>query len=271
MSLNLVNPLELKTKWSLQDSKENQKNCSNINATFNHNTLNFDSSKADILAIPWNDVLYPFVLSHLSWQDLFRLRRVSKSMKLMVCDYFKSTKNIDLSLVCSKFTLSAFEIITQEKHNLQVLNLSSCKWLTNDHLLVLIERNSGLTYLNVSNCFEVTNQCLEKLAVCCKNLKSIKLKECHWVNGLAVIHLSNNCKYLEDIDLTSCWEIADESAVEIISKCNYLRSLSLSKIYGITDHVLLALATYSKNLEYLNISGCWRVTDYGIRYINLQQ
>lgn len=244
----------------LNESKED---CSIISRTFNYNPANF----VNILTIPWNDVLFPFVLSHLSWQDLFRLRRVSKTMNVMISGYFKSLWNIDLSLVYSRFTLSAFKIITRDKHNLRILTLSSCKWLTNDHLLFLIEHNQSLTSLDISNCIEITNNCLEKLATCCKSLKLIKLKECHWVSGSAVIHLSNSCRNLEDIDLTSCWEIADDSAVEIISRCLFLRRLSLSKIYGITDLVLLALANYSKNLEYLNISGCWRVTDYGIKYV----
>lgn len=219
----------------------------------------------NLLTIPWNDILFPYVLNKLFWRDLYRLRQVSKSLLDMVDDYFASLTVIDLSMQSTRFTVNAFTILTANCCNLRVLILSGCKWLTNDPLQALIERNPKLTDLNISSCFDVSNSCLQRLAVNCKSLRSIGLKECHWVNAIAVTHLAINCPKLEEVDLTSCWEISDDAAIELILRCSKLKRISLSKIYGITDNVLFALASNSKNLEYLNVSGCWRITDVGVR------
>ncbi|XP_053210900.1 F-box/LRR-repeat protein 15-like isoform X2 [Panonychus citri] len=221
----------------------------------------------NLFTIPWDDILFPYILDRLSWKDLYRLRSVSRSMLMLINDYFSSLLMIDLSQLSNRFTSQAFNILTVDCYNLRILNLSNCKWISNDQLQNLIEQNPNLTSLNISSCFDVTNNCLQRLAVTCKGLKSIGLKDCHWINAIAVTHLVINCPNLEEVDLTSCWEISDDAAIEMIFRCTKLRRLSLSKIYGITDRVLLALSSHSKYLEYLNISGCWRVTDHGVRMI----
>lgn len=228
-------------------------------------TDNNTNEQSCLLRIPWNDVIFPLVFPYLSWKDLFCLRRVSRVARDMVEEYFASLTRIDLKQYRSRFTLSAFRLLTIDNQNLRVLNLSGCKWLSNEQLQAVIERNPNLTELDISSCFEVSNVCLQRLAINCRNLKSIVLKECHWVNAIAITHLAMNCANLENVDLTSCWEINDEAAIDLITRCKHLRRFSLSKIYGITDQVPFHLAHSSRKLEYFNISGCWRITDSGVR------
>ena len=52
--------------------------------------------------LPHDDILFPCVFSHLSVEDLFRLRQVSHSFRDAVEQYFTRCTNLDLSKV-SKF------------------------------------------------------------------------------------------------------------------------------------------------------------------------
>ncbi|XP_015786213.1 F-box/LRR-repeat protein 15-like [Tetranychus urticae] len=220
-----------------------------------------------LLLLPWDDVLFPYILDHLTWKDLYLLRSVSRSMMDLVHCYLSSLLVVDLAKIGKRFTLQAFGVLSANCYNLRILNLYKCKWISNDLLQNIIEQNPHLTHLNISCCLSVNNNCLQRLAINCKGLKSIQLKECCWTNAIAVAHLALNCPLLEEVDLTSCWEITDDSAIALVIRCPNLRRLSLSNIYGITDSVLMNVAAQSKNLEYLNISGCWHITDYGVRLI----
>lgn len=221
----------------------------------------------NLMQIPWNDIIFPFIFKHLSWRDLFRFRGVSQTALIMTNEYFKSLNVIDLCPVSRRFTAQSFERVTNECKNVRILNLANCKWINSELLIPVIEYNPHIVVLDISGCYEVTNDTLHKLALNCKSLKTLKLKECHWVNAFAITNIAFNCSNLEDVNLVSCWEVSDDSAIDLITNCINLKQLSLSKIYGITDRTLNALAVYAKNLEYLNVSGCWRITDYGIRKI----
>lgn len=234
--------------------KENEEiNCQSLNSSVN------------FLEIPWNDVIFPYILRYLSWRDLFRLRSTSQMAFQMTTEYFGSLSVIDLSLVSRRFTAHSFHTISNECKNIRILNLSDCKWISSPLLLPVIQSNPNIVVLDISGCYELTNDILHKLATNCKSLKTLKLKDCHWVNGNAITDIGLNCPLLEDVNLGSCWEVSDDSAIDLIMNCHNLKRLSLSKIYGITDRTLFALASNARNLEYLDVSGCWRITDYGIR------
>ena len=224
-------------------------------------------STVNLLEIPWNDVIFPYILRYLSWRDLFRLRSTSQTALQMTSEYFQSLSVIDLSLVSRRFTAYSFETIAIDCKNIRILNLSNCKWISTSLLLPIIQNNPFIVVLDISGCYELTNDILHKLATNCKSLKTLKLKDCHWVNGNAITDIGLNCSLLEDVNLGSCWEVSDDSAIDLITNCKNLKRLSLSKIYGITDRTLFALASNANNLEFLDVSGCWRITDYGIRSV----
>ncbi|XP_054166746.1 F-box/LRR-repeat protein 15-like [Oppia nitens] len=243
----------------LVNNNNNDKNMSDVNEMDD----NFDH----FLQIPWNDIIFPYILRYLSWRDLFRLRSVSSAAQQMVSEYFSSLSVIDLTPVRRRFTSHCFDIISRDCHSIRILNLSDCKWISSPQLYGVIANNAQLVVVDISGCYELNNDILHMLATTCKSLKTLKLKDCHWVNGNAIRDIGLNCTFLEDLNLSSCWEVSDESAIDLITHCPNLRQLSLSKIYGITDRTLFTLASNAPNLEYLDVSGCWRITDYGIRKV----
>lgn len=225
-----------------------------------------DKNALNLLEIPWNDIIFPNILRDLSWRDLFRLRSTSKTARQMIAEYFQSLSVIDLCAVSRRFTAQSFQTVSDNCHNIRILNLCACKWVTSSLLLPVIQNNPNIVVLDICGCYELTNDILHKLATNCRSLKTLKLKDCHWVTSDAITDIGLNCPLLEDVDLGSCWEVSDDSAIDLIMNCSNLRRLSLSKIYGITDRTLFVLASNAKNLHYLNVSGCWRITDYGIRW-----
>ncbi|XP_013780499.1 F-box/LRR-repeat protein 15-like [Limulus polyphemus] len=220
-----------------------------------------------LLNIPWNDVLFVYLIPNLSWADLFRLRRVSSEFKTLVCEYLKVCRKVDISFYNSYFSSDAFKIIINDAFFIHDLILKNCKWLTNDLLCPVFDRNPNILKVDISGCSAVSNPSLQILAVCCPALKYLSLEGCHWVSAAAVESLALHCPGLEVVNLTSCWEVTDQAASTLAACCTRLRSLSLSRIYGITDKTLSMIAGHSSLLEHLDVAGCWRVTDHGIRLV----
>ncbi|XP_023214501.1 F-box/LRR-repeat protein 15-like, partial [Centruroides sculpturatus] len=172
-----------------------------------------------LLNIPWNDVLFVYLLPLLNWKDLFRLRRVSSEVLCLVTEYFRSCQSIDLSIVSGQFNAKAFQIISMNNSYIQFLILRNCKWLNSDLLTPVLKTNESIVHLDISGCSALTNLNLQILATKCRGLKKLSLQNCHWVSATAIMSLALECKNLEYVDLTSCWEVTDESVCKLVANC----------------------------------------------------
>ena len=203
--------------------------------------LSIDKNALNLFEIPWNDIIFPYILRDLSWRDLFRLRSTSQTAQQMITEYFRSLSVIDLCSVSRRFTAQSFETVSTNCRNIRILNLCCCKWVTTSLLLPVIQNNPNIVVLDICGCYELTNDILHKMATNCRSLKTLKVKDCHWVTSDAITDIGLNCPLLEDVDLGSCWEVSDDSAIDLIMNCKNLIRLSISKIYGITDRTLFVL------------------------------
>lgn len=229
---------------------------------------NCEQSVTSFLDLPWDDVLFQYILPLLPIQTLFQLRRVSSMTCQMIQEYFSQSKEINIARIAGRVTAHAFHILSDNSTNLLRLNLRNSKnWLTDSLLCPVLKCNPRLQLLDLTNCTSVTNSTLQSVAVNCPGLQKLILRDCVWLSPEGVTVIGLYCKDLEAIDFSGCWNVNDESLTVVVSNCKRLKSIQLAKIYGLTDSSMTVLAKCSSQLYHLNIQGCWRVTDDSIRFL----
>ena len=117
-------------------------------------------------------------------------------------------------------TEGTFRILTQDRCNLQTLNLRNAKdWLTDPIFIPLLKNNQRLQLLDLTNVTSLTNSSIQVLAMNCLDLRTLILRECHWLSpeGLTVVAL--NCTQLKSVDITGCWNVNDEAISVLVMSC----------------------------------------------------
>ncbi|XP_062594412.1 F-box/LRR-repeat protein 15-like [Saccostrea cucullata] len=241
--------------------------------TTNVETKSFDTevfmehndNELTFLDIPWEDVVFKYIMPCLPLQTKFQMRRVSKQWLEMVTLYFSVNKTVNTCRIANKMTVGALSIMTRNNSSLQDLVLRNSKdWLTDPVLMPVLKQNPKLQRLDISNCSFVTNSSLQVLGVNCQNVRVVSLSECHWVSVDGLTVLAMQCVNLESLDLTGCWGVNDEAITLLAVRCKKLQYLSMAKIYGLTDYAMAILAREAISLRHLNIRGCWRLSDDSI-------
>lgn len=220
------------------------------------------------LDLPWEDVVFPMILPCLPLQTLFQLRRVSLKGKALIKEYFRISREVNIARIALRVTEGAFKILTEDRCNLQKLNLRNAKdWLSDKIFIPLLKNNPRLQMLDLTNVTSLSNSSMQVLAVNCLDLRTLILRECHWLSseGLTVIAL--NCRELHSVDLTGCWNVNDEAITVLVMSCKKIKYISLAKIYGLTDIAMSVLARECTSLNHLNVQGCWRISDDSVRLL----
>ncbi|XP_046752468.1 F-box/LRR-repeat protein 15 [Diprion similis] len=164
-----------------------------------------------LVDLPWVDVVYAHIFSHLNLQDLFSLRCVSKELCLLVDKYFVPWQSLDLSdYTCIGST--AFGVLVRSCNNLKYVNLKNNNWLDSIQLMLLLHKHCNLTALDLSGC---NNVCLHRSSIDiskCQNLTSIKLQNCTWVTERFLLNLAQ-CTKLQEVILADCYQVSDQAVI----------------------------------------------------------
>lgn len=227
-----------------------------------------EEEELTFLEIPWEDVIFKYIMPCLPLQTKFQMRRVSKQCLEMMTLYFSISRTVNTCRIANKMTAGALSIMTKNNTGLHDLVLRNSKdWLTDPVLIPVLKQNQKLQRLDISNCSFVTNSSLQVLGVNCKNVRTVCLTDCHWVSVEGLTVLAFHCVNIESLDLTGCWGITDEAITLLAMQCKKLQYLSLAKIYGLTDYAMSILAREATSIRHLNIRGCWRLSDDSIRIL----
>ncbi|XP_041363918.1 F-box/LRR-repeat protein 15-like [Gigantopelta aegis] len=220
------------------------------------------------LSLPWEHVIYRYVMPCLSLKEIFQQRLVCRQFKELVDRYFQLTFLVDISRVPGRMTALAFSIMVDNNRCLRYLTLHNAKdWLCDQLLLPVFENNPHLQKLDLTNCSSLTETSLNAVAVQCPRLRILVLRNCHWVSPTGISMVTVCLPDLEHLDLTGCWDLQDKAIISLVMQCNKLRYLSLSKIYSLTDNAINVVAHCCVGLQHLNIQGCWRITNDSIRLL----
>ncbi|PAA72694.1 hypothetical protein BOX15_Mlig033201g1, partial [Macrostomum lignano] len=190
---------------------------------------------------------------------------------------------------CQNLNDSAMRAFSYHCVNLERLNLSDCRKLTNEackHIrscqnLLSLKVNSisnisddGVRYLakcerlvelDMSWC-NISDEGLTRLAQSCRHLAALQLRGCRDITSHGVAELSRHCTGLRVLSLYECGHnIRDEAMQALGANCPELRTLCLSHCGHVTDTGMIGLAAGCGQLRNLEVAGCRLLSDSGFQ------
>nr|XP_020646870.1 F-box/LRR-repeat protein 15 isoform X1 [Pogona vitticeps] len=220
------------------------------------------------LDLPWEDVLFPHILSYLPLKQLLILQRVSKAFQSLIQLYLTNMRCFDSSQVGPHIPKAAFSALLKDNEVLQRLFLQNCSdWLSDKELLPVIGQNHQLLQIDLNGCVQLSRHALVAISLSCPNLHQLSLAHCEWVDSLSLRSLADHCKELESLDLTACRQLKDEAICYLAQRCHRLKSLSLAVNANVGDTAVEEVAKACPELEHLDLTGCLRVKNNSIRTV----
>lgn len=176
---------------------------------------------------------------------------------------------------------------------LQELDLSSCKWLSNDTLRQLVAFCPNLTHLILSNCTQIGFQGWGELKALsrlrsldisrggqivdedfslilqsCSNTTEFNMADCQKLTDLSFFELARLVPQLAILDVSRN-QLSDGALAELTNRCKYLRKLNLTRCLNITDRGLLKALKFAGMLRELILTDC-RIQESTVEEIRKQ-
>nr|XP_056706535.1 F-box/LRR-repeat protein 15 [Euleptes europaea] len=219
-----------------------------------------------LLDLPWEDILFPHVLSHLPLRQLLSLQRVSRAFQALIQLYLTNMRCFDAAQAGPHIPKAAFCDLLKDSEALQQLALRNCSaWLSDAELLPVIGQNRHLQHIELSSCAQLSRRALVAISLSCPHLRQLSLAHCEWVDSLSLRSLADHCKELESLDLTACRQLKDDAICYLARRCARLKSLSLAVNANVGDAAVEEIAKGCPELEHLDLTGCLRVKNDSIR------
>lgn len=205
---------------------------------------------------------------YLGLKDLFVLRCVSKELR----DYLdvEIVKLKSLRMIAKDVEVgNAFKFLCNKCYRLETINLSTNKWLNDEHLIPMLKNNGNtLKSLHLNNCPNLTSVALHSI-IDCKKLKKLSLHNCYWLTTGCLETIAFHHNSLEELDLTNCSSISERCLILLLNSFRKLRVLSLASVTSVNDKILFYISKYlSKSIIHLNLFSCHLITDRGISHLS---
>lgn len=171
----------------------------------------FYAFRISLLDLPWEDIIFRYILPGLPLTTQFKLRLVSKDYRQLISAYFRTCRTCNICREVNHISSKAFVILTENNTSLTTLVLRNAKnWLTDGLLLPVLENCPKLLKIDLTNCSSISNSCLQTISTNCSHVTSLMLRECHWVSEAGITNVLLNCPDISHLDLTGCWQLNDD-------------------------------------------------------------
>ncbi|KAI8380116.1 hypothetical protein BD560DRAFT_388604 [Blakeslea trispora] len=167
--------------------------------------------------------------------------------------YGHAVKSLDLSPISAHVTDCTVRYIVRSCPHLTSLNLSGCRFITNESLRHL-GQNHQLQALILQNCRQITDSGLDYLKY--HPLTTLHLGGCHRVTDDGIISLVTDAgTSLRRLCLSDCIHVTGKSLQAISRRCGLrLEWLDIARTKAIQHDDLVNLVTHCPNITRLNIS-----------------
>ena len=123
----------------------------------------------------------------------------------------------------------------------------------------------NLQGINLSKCKQITDNSLISISQC-SQLESVALRECSSISMIGIRNLFLNCKHIKSVDLSNCSSIVDDSILRILSaNLEHLEVIRVDNSEKVTDQGLCELAYCCNKISEISIQNCYRVGEFGNR------
>jgi len=130
----------------------------------------------------YEDLVYPKILSLLSYRDWLSLRCVSKKCNGMVEAFFMVNRALPVPIPSEKL----FHILTDAARKLRILKINDSAWITDEVLKPVLLRNRKLKCLDLTNCTKLSEGIMQVLTVNCLEVERLLVGGCPWITPCAL-------------------------------------------------------------------------------------
>jgi len=162
-----------------------------------------------------------------------------------------------LKLACVEVTNKTLTCIGKYMQCLRVLDLNSCRQLTDGALSSVKALLINLHSLNLYSCYQLSNNGLAQFLCWTQGkshdipLKTLVLNGCSSLSDGLISQISRVLFNLQELDLSSCIHVTDIGLSAITSSLINLHSLRLSWCAKITDSGLIGFVQSEQNLAHV--------------------
>lgn len=232
-----------------------------------------NSNAATLLDVPWEDVVYSEIFSHLSLADLFSLHETSPQYAELVDLYLSRFTEIDIS-ACGSFEnlglmvtfisyirnnifkFFLFQILAGSCRNIHKVNLTKCDWIEKKPLTEFLTNNPDIVDFNLSKIGFNINKYLHLILGTCRRIERINLSGCRHLTSGALETLIYTQGYILSLNLSRCVLISEKTLKKLLIKFYNIRNLSLVGIPSVNQEVLKTIKVHCDKLEFLNVDEC---------------
>lgn len=175
-----------------------------------------EKSPTTFFNLPFEDIIEGNIFIYLSVNDLLNLYLVSKHMREFVKLLLK--RKTKLILNDCNINESQFKILIDCCENLQDVNLSGVKWITDEYSRPLFEKNTNLININLASCRNLTLDGVKPFIINCKNLQHLEVMSCEFVTKEFLFLLSEYNPFLQYVNIMGCNVFDLDDAVLIFKK-----------------------------------------------------
>lgn len=157
-------------------------------------------------------------------------------------------KNLDLSE-----TEAIDPRLIDEFPSLSRVDLRSCPWLEDSHLIQIIERAPRLMILDLSGNTQLTLRSWGALSTV-SSLLDLDLSYCTQIDDDELDLIASGCPQLVVFSLTGCTALTDLGIMRMSRQCTGLKKLSLARLPNITNRALSEVLANCTILDELDIN-----------------
>ncbi|CAM9324073.1 unnamed protein product [Ectocarpus sp. 6 AP-2014] len=238
-----------------------------------------DIAGADEIMIEVAAAVYRLVLSDLSLADSFGQVDLSwlpviKSAPTVVATVLQAESDDDERIVdlekyhldCSNVQEADVKALINNRRLAVVLNLTGCKWVTDESMEHVAKVLVHLQAFTVSGCQLITDKHLERIMRRNGGLAVLGLSRCPGIGALALACIPSICQGLKTVDLSHNANVTDDVLGQLARCCRRLGTLYLQYCSFVTDVGVqtLAVEVNHETLTSLDLSGCVLLSDYSI-------
>lgn len=237
---------------------------------------------ADLISTASTGSSYREYLTKMWWLlEILVAARLPISWRSVIEVKFNSSLCLFSSLFMERPSRVNFRTLAQHCHNIERLDLSDCKKITDQATHAISKHCAKLTSINLESCVNISDKSLKDISDGCpvsfpisfpferENCCRIENHNHNMIGNereLDHVHSSTitmNCFFnfpfsqnLMEINVSWC-DLITENGVEALARgCNKLKRFSSKGCKQVNNNAVICLATYCKSLEVLNLHSC---------------
>lgn len=131
---------------------------------------------------------------------------------------------------------------------LRTLDVSSCRWVSDEGIAAVAKACVSLTHLDISFCrHALTASCLHAVGTSLPSLRFLGLRAASKAEAVGIMdeaigHVANGCPLLTTLYITRCGHLTDAAAISLAVGCPNLERLDVGDVSQIGDDGMRALA-----------------------------